>query len=680
MGDVDWVEGEPFAAPESGGEPPVMAGLVIGRGYAHQSIATLGAADTVAFLLRRELSRPLETASGTVQVEARSSVGLLETTLSALGTRAAVTSALQRLVEILHDPGLLEIPRELPAGDEHPWAGWNKELGAWFGVGPASLSAQINPAWTGDPAALRQEIAAAGPARAPVVGFVSDPELIRPLPAGGGSDLTVPLRWRDVGGHAVGATFENNLLTARAGLGAAGMTAIDLLAGTLHRSVITMTGAAKDLAVTAYPVGDSRLLTVRALTTPATYDHRRARSAVGEALAAYPALSEEALAARLDSIRSQAQRPPAVANLALTRLLTGERTDDAVRAAEVDALTAEAVREAVERLADNLLVGQAGTEEDPAYPLLVPAPVPDPGGDAVTTRTRVPILDERRGDTHLEISATPTRVVSTTKPLTWVNAVFPDFPRRRGEPLPKQTEPVAPSTLDLTRLVGRFDQGETYSSLIDEDGRVVGIPWNALRRPGPLREIVDGATSPEQRRALPPHPEADLLVTRRIRNRRISVALFTVVLLFFASMFFWPDSRGPQQEPTVATVPLGEQVTLGNGSTVTVSDARWETAEAYPHQTVLAEVEFCGGGETVQRGSDAQDRNVVGESHFDIGGTDAATRRGMRPGGTYLAATELEEGQCTSGLVSIEVEVDAPTQEATVQYTNQTGDDVQWEL
>ena len=81
-------------------------------------------------------------------MEARSSVGLLETTLSVLGTRAAVTSALQRLVEILHQPELLEIPRELPAGDEHPWAGWNKELGAWFGFGPMSLSAQVNPAWT----------------------------------------------------------------------------------------------------------------------------------------------------------------------------------------------------------------------------------------------------------------------------------------------------------------------------------------------------------------------------------------------------------------------------------------------------------------------------------------------------------------------------------------------------
>ncbi|WP_151525866.1 hypothetical protein [Serinicoccus kebangsaanensis] len=680
VGDVDWVEGEAYASPEGGGEPPVAAGLVIGRGYAHQSVATLGVADAIAFLLRRELSRPLETDRGTVQVEARSTVGLLETTVSMFGTRSAVSGALQRLVAVLDDPMLLEVPEgQLPAGDEHPWAGWNKELGAWFGFGPASLSAQVNPAWTGDVAVLRESVAAAGPAQAPVVGFVTDPEVICPLPRGGGSEAVPRLHWRDVGGHAVGATFENNLLSGRADLGATGLTAIDLLASTLHRSVVSMTGAAKQLAITAYPVGGSRLVTVRALAAPGEYDHQRARAASGEALAAYPELSEETLVRQLEHTRTQAAQPPAPSVLALHRLLTGERTDGAVRAAEAGALTTDTVRAAVGRLAGQLLVGTSGAETDPAYPLLEPAPVPDPGGQATTVRTRVPILDERRGDTHLELAATPTRLVSTPRRLTWVNQLFPEVPRRRGEPLPQPTGPVEPSTLDLTRLAGRFDQGEAYSSLIDEEGRVVGIPWTALRRPEALRAIVDGATGPGQRMTMPAQPNADALVTQRIRNRRLSVVLFAVVLAFFASMFFWPDSGAPRQEPTVSTLPLGQQVRLGNGSTITVSEARWETDEAYPHPTLLAQVEACGGGETVQRGADGDERNWIPSSDFDLGGTDAVTRAGMRPGGTYLAGAQLEEGQCTSGLISIEAEVDAPPDSATVRYTNSLGDDVQWE-
>lgn len=90
-GDVDWVQGEALASPENGAEGPVLAGLVIGRGYADQTIATLGAADALAFLLRRDLSRPLETASGIAQVDVGTSVGLLETTISMLGSEGAVS-------------------------------------------------------------------------------------------------------------------------------------------------------------------------------------------------------------------------------------------------------------------------------------------------------------------------------------------------------------------------------------------------------------------------------------------------------------------------------------------------------------------------------------------------------------------------------------------------------------
>lgn len=478
----------------------------------------------------------------------------------------------------------------------------------------------------------------------------------------------------------MGATFENNLLTARVGLGPAGMGALDLLATTVHRSVVTMTGSANDLSITAYPVSGHRLVTVRALATPGTYDRSRARAALGEALAAYPRLSDDTVLTSLEGLRSRAAQRQRPAGLALTRLLTGERADDTLRMAEVEALTVDEVRTATRELMDGILVGQVGSEPDPDYPLLTPDPVPDPGGPAQTFRTRVPILDETRGDTHLEFTATPGGLVMTTKPLTWVNRLVPDFPRRRGEPLPPRTDPVAPSTLDLTRITARFDQGEGYSSLVDEEGRVVGVPWNALRKPEPLRELVDAATAPEDRLVLPPHVEGDDLVTRRLRNRRWSVAMFAVVLLFFASMPFWPDSRGPQQEPTVTTVGMGDQVALANRTTITVSDASWRTEDAFPHPTLIATVEVCGGGPTVQRGADDDERNRVDVSDLDIGGVEAVTRRGMRPSGTYYEGAELDEGQCTSGLVSIETEVEAPPGEGTVRFANGVGDEVQWEL
>lgn len=478
----------------------------------------------------------------------------------------------------------------------------------------------------------------------------------------------------------MGATFENNLLTARVGLGPAGMGALDLLATTVHRSVVTMTEAANDLSITAYPVSGHRLVTVRALATPGTYDRTRARAALGEALAAYPRLSDDTVLTSLEGLRSRAAQPQRPAGLALTRLLTGERADDTLRMAEVEALTVDEVRTATRELMDGILVGQVGSEPDPDYPLLTPDPVPDPGGPAQTFRTRVPILDETRGDTHLEFTATPGRLVMTTKPLTWVNRLVPDFPRRRGEPLPPRTDPVAPSTLDLTRLTARFDQGEGYSSLVDEEGRVVGVPWNALRKPEPLRELVDAATAPEDRLVLPPHVEGDDLVTRRLRNRRWSVAMFAVVLLFFASMPFWPDSRGGSQEPTVTTVAAGTTATLANGSTIAVSEPTWQDEEVFPNPTLLAQIEFCGGGQTVAPGSDGDERNWADPGDFDLGRPDAVTRAGLRPSGDYFQGAQLDEGQCTSGQVSIEAELDGTPDSATVRYANGVGDEVQWEL
>ena len=75
----------------------------------------------------------------------------------------------------------------------------------------------------------------------------------------------------------------------------------------------------------------------------------------------------------------------------------------------------------------------------------------------------------------------------------------------------------------------------------------------------------------------------------------------------------------------------------------------------------------------------ASTRATSERSYFDLGRIDAVTRPGWQPAGeTYLRGAELESGQCTQGLISIEAEVAQPVETATIRYTNRLGDDIEW--
>lgn len=680
---LDWIEGDPLSTPPGGIERPALAGLVIGSGYAHQSVATLGIADGAALLLRRELSRPIETAQGVVQVDARVEVGPLETVIALGGGVGAVRAALTRLSGLLADPGQVQVPAEpLPAPAHHPWSGWWNELAVWFGVGPASLSARLNPAWDGSEQLLRDAIGAMSPGRgAPAVGFATELELVGGVRGAGGSlPPRSPLRWRDVGPASVRGTYANNLLSARVPDGAAGMAGMQLLARTVDRGVVQMAGAAPGLTVTASSVDGNRLLLVRAQAGSEGYDPKRGRVPLTQALDAFGGLADSTVAEEVERHRAATRaQPPTAVGLAAQRLSTGVRSDQDQRIAEAERLTVADVRAAVAEIHDHLLLG-IGADEDPpdGFPLHDPGPAPEPDDAAQVYRTRIPVQGEG-GDTHLEIRASPTAMSAAHTPLRLIDRLLPDGPWPAGRRQARAPEGQV-SGIDLTRVAGRFDYGSAYTTMVDADNRWIGIPWPALQRPDGLRRLVDEVVTADQRRELGPRPDVEAQIIRRIRRRRVSAVVLVAVLLLLISMFFWPDSRGPQQEPTVATVAMGETVSLANGSTITVSDADWQEGGGFPHPTVLAQVRFCGGGETVQRGADADDRNYASDAAFDIGGIDAVTRAGMRPSGTFLAGAQLDEGQCTSGMVSIEVEVPAPVEGATVRYTNILGDTVDWTM
>ncbi|HHU10438.1 MAG TPA: hypothetical protein GXZ60_10560 [Intrasporangiaceae bacterium] len=680
VGNVDWVQTAQLAIPPGHTTHPAAAGVVIGRGRAHQSMATLGVADALAYLLQRELTRPVETDTGVQQADVQVSVNLVATTISLFGERQAVAAGLSRLVAILEGDHEVELPETpFPAPPLQAMDNWRQELQGWFGCNPGSLSSTMNPAWDGSPEVLFDALDALRPTQGTaIVGFTSEPDLFveisapeRELPQ------PCPLHWRAAGDRSVRATTPENLLSARTPTGAASIVAAHLLVQALHRTLVAVSGASHEVTGHLTPIDDSTLLLVRAVPSSGGVGDHGSGRAMEDALAAYPALADSVIEQALAQHRAVAQEQIPGVHLAMTRLITGERTVGALRVAEAEALTIAAVREAMASINANILLS-VGMDEVPvpSHPLLDPAPVPTDGVDLTSFRSVIPVALATGQLANLEILAGSGVVVSRPRPVTWFDRMFE--PQYARTPKGQNKEELPPeSTVDLGRLAGRIDQGPVFTLLVDEEGRWLSIPWLALRRPEGLRTLIDAATGPDQLRHTPASDGHERAFRERLRRRRWSIAVFlsVIALLLILGLLLGPGRA--KSAPTVTVVPMGQTVTLGNGATLTVSDLEWRTTDVLPHPTALARVEVCGG--QVERGGGFNPRNYASDSYFDLGRIDAVTRPGWQPAGeTYLRGAELESGQCTQGLISIEAEVAQPVETATIRYTNRLGDDIEW--
>jgi hypothetical protein len=136
------------------------------------------------------------------------------------------------------------------------------------------------------------------------------------------------------------------------------------------------------------------------------------------------------------------------------------------------------------------------------------------------------------------------------------------------------------------------------------------------------------------------------------------------------------------QQPVVTAVPVGDVVTLANGSTVQVSGTRWLAPTGSPRQRLTADVSYCGGGATVDKNTGDDARNYVTPERFEVLGVTAASRAfvPLGSGEVALAATQLREGQCTAGKIGFEVDAAAPPTGVKIGYHNGSGDRIQWSL
>lgn len=509
--------GVPWLHLDRTADGPAVAGVVLGRGRAHQSVAGLGSVDAAAEVVRRELARPVETDRGVQQLQVAVTPGLEDTLVVLAGAPEDVAARLARLDAGLREPARLDLAAASRAQPGESLRGWPRELTAWFGAGPASLSAELSPRRSGEEEVVTQALAGWSPTHGcPVVAFTTDAALVGSAFARDGvAPVPAPLRWRDRGPESVVPSFANNVLSARSPDTLAARVAQQVVLHTVNRA-LAISGEAQGLAVSTVSAGGEWLLTLQARTDDG-YDRGAAHRAVVSAPEICRDPGSDDLATHLATVRGEESTRSllGIVAMALRTLQTGRQQSTLDLLAELDRLDERAVRRDLTTLLDQLLLGlPAGLQAPPGFPL-----------------ERLPDLPTGRGRTSSHRSA-------LLLPSTDGRQLRTDV-TRRGDVLTVRTGvgrhavDASTATVDLSRTVARLDRGETYTVLVDEDGRQAAIPWLAIGGTAGLRRALDEAVPADRRLRLPADPQYDHFITdrRRLARRILWTVGVTMVLV-----------------------------------------------------------------------------------------------------------------------------------------------------
>lgn len=672
-GGIPWV----FRPRDEGADEATdIVGVALGRGYAHQSVATLGSAGAAGEVLRRELGRPVELVDGTVlEVRVQVSVGLQDTIILLQGAARALRERLARLDAVLRDPADLDLTSPMSPG-EHPFDGWGRELAAWFGTGPAALSMDVDPRGQVADEILRETIRQLHPRRGTAAVGVTSVEAFVGTAFGrnGVPASPAPLRWRDRGRGSMVPSYANNLFSVRVPTTVVGMVAEDLLLATVHRALL-VGGGTNGLNVRRCVVGGSRLTVVGAVPRGRDYDAVAVHTAVVGALEVCRTLSPEVVSAEIDDRTAAVQNVIDPVALAVSTLRAGSRVSPEQDPALLAVLTVQEVQRELIGVLDQLLLGMPVGAEAPAG---FPAPASDSDPETRARpgwKGRLTIHSSRFPLPQPDGRPAMLRVMRHRDLLT--------VDRRTGGHGGGAGSTTG-ITVDLSRLVARIDYGPAgYTVLIDDADHRVSLPWPALRRSGTLRRAVDAATLPDRHLVLPADPVFEAALTsHRRRGRRVLIAV-GVFLALVAGVIVLADVAGPDAGsdalPGLKTqVAFGTEVTLPNGTMVTVSNPRIVDVPPTSVTEVLAQVTFCGGGPS--RGADGSGtaRNVVDYYSFFLTGT-ATELVGVTPPDTpLLQSVTVPEGACTSGAVAFGVETGTRMTGLTVVFSNGAEDEIRW--
>jgi hypothetical protein len=672
---VDWLCTDRGAA----GSAPGELGVLLAHGYAHESPAELGIGAAAAFVLARELARPRETADhGVVQLEIATEVNLQDTVILMTGGAEALRLGLIALDGLLRDPRSLNVTG-LPNPRRFAWTGWSNELNAWVGMGPAALAAETDEPWSGDPAELERFVRRLDPRQGKrTIVWTTDAELVGAAFTDPPTSSVVddrPLTWRETtptgSAGSVTSTYNNNLLTARVPSNRANEIALRLLARTVHRSLVEFTQLVASLQFTVEQIGTDTLFAVRAVPHDGPTDWFAVGNALLQAVEASAAFPDTILAEEIEKSRSPESIgfDLAPTGRAINAMRSGTRPTPGELWNELDTMTVAELRQGTQLVRTSSLFGvPPGVAAPPERPLWQPPVLPPIARPEVTRRSLVR-LPAAAGPSRQVVRATSTTLQKTVKPQ-----------RKTSHALS-----AGPTTtlVDLTAVVARIDSGDTWTTLVDRENRRLTLAWPAYLRAAPLRALVDAAAPPRRRMALRVDPSLTADLHTQLRKWRTGLIVQLLVVILVVVLLIWQPVTGKTyQHPVVTVVPIGSTVTLGNGSTVRVSGARWRMAENRGRQYVVADVRYCGGGVTVDRNTAEDARNYVTPERFGVNGIAPASRAflPLTNGEIALHSTSLAQGQCAEGKIGFEVDAAKPPAGARISYYNGSGDKLEWSL
>jgi hypothetical protein len=675
------LNGVGWLCPDDAAERPAKAelGVVLTHGYAQETPAELGIGAAAAAALARELGRPRETADHRiVELQVATEVNVQDTVILLRGDTEALRGAAAALDGMLQDPAALEVPR-LPSPRRYAWTGWGNELSAWLGMGSVALAAETDGLWSGTQEEFQRFMHRLHPGQGRrAIAWTTDRELVAAAFADPPASSIVddpPLSWREPapivsGPGSIAATFQNNLLSGRLPASRTNEVALRLVARTAHRNLVQFTGLIAGLQVTVEQIGVDTLFAIRAVPHEHSTDWLAVRTALLEALDAAATFPDAVLAEEIDG----AQQPESIgvdlkpAGRAINALRSGTRPTTAELVDEFDEMTVDALRNGTQLIqAASLLGVPPGDPEPGGRPLWQPSSLATVARPYLSRRSlvRLPVVP---GTAQQHLRATSATLQQTLK-------------RKKTRTAPALAARI--TAVDLTAVVARIDSGDTWTTVVDRENRRVTLAWPAYRRVAPLRAIVDAATPRESRIAVATDPALTANLRARLhkwRNETVIQLIAYPVLVFILVMFLATAKH--YQRPVVTAVPVGNLVTLANGSTLQVSGAHWQAVTDQPRQRLTVDVSYCGGGVTVDRNTGDDARNYVAPERFEVFGIAPASRAylPLTTGEVPLRATQLAKGQCTAGKIGFEVDAATPPPGAQIGYHNGSGDRIRWSL
>lgn len=640
---VDWVH----LAGDEGAD--VVAGVMIGWGYADQPVRSPGLAHVVAASLHAALAQPDARPVGV-------SVQAFDTAIQLRGDVVQVQDGLERLDSILADPQRwITVPPNWSSN--HPYRGWAPELAAWTGPTRLTLGALVPWQSPGSDTEVMRAIAGLHPGTGRrIMAYTSDESLIGCAFSGEPLDATSPPRLdhRAAGPASVHTRSQANLMSVVTPDTPAPAAAMQCISARLQHQLQNRHGGHPGIATMECVAGDTRLSLLK-VDRDERFDAQTVRAEFAQIISNPAAMSDE----WLDFVIGRLQSPDLLTGklqagyLARQALLTGARLRVNDIVAEADGLTTRDVRAALEEISATALISIDPTGPAPdGYPLRTAPDIPRKARHRIYQSWV--LVPDTAGD--------KARYVTT----------------RRGDALIVQRKatkarPAETRQVDLSTLVARIDYGDDASSLIDAELRTVVVYWHNTLRGDRLRKQIDSLSDPEHTIVHDPVGEmAD--VTSRAKGRRRNLSIWTGVALAVAALLFFFQLTS--QSSTQDDVAMDETVTLGNGTTLRISDPTWIEAGPLGGPTLQVSVHACGGGPTQNTSTGSSDgRNYIAPSRFSLPGRDPIVRS---PPEDYLLTGTLNDGECVNGAVVFNHPSGEVPDVTVVEYSNLLDDRITW--